>query len=448
MENITKLFSDPDSFLIFCTGVLGFQIYSMLIQFLHTKRMEYLWYAISVLCMIAIYYNRPEENFYFIFKSIENFGILLFCISNLSYWLFIYWFFEVSKSDRLIHGIIYSILIYYGVISMANVSAIYIDSLAYYVNHFSAVASVILIIFSIVLYVLLFLRKDKKLVLIVALGGLIYDFLLSFSIPEFFNLANNVENSKNGTILFLMSDLSESLFIAFALAYKNKKIQDKTIELEQKLNASKVSALRAQINPHFIYNCLNALNKFLLNNENDAANYYLIKFSKLIRNALNFSKNDLITLEEELDYCRKYIELEELRFRESFQYNFHIDPSIDLKNIQIPPLIIQPYLENAIHHGLHYKKDDRRLDLSVIQENKNLNIIIKDNGIGRIASTKMQEKNLIKDKSYGMNITKERMEILNILSKSTKIDVTIVDLYDDVGIGVGTEVRITLSGVG
>jgi sensor histidine kinase YesM len=381
MENITKLFSDPDSFLIFCTGVLGFQIYSMLIQFLHTKRMEYLWYAISVSCMIAIYYNRPEENFYFIFNTLEYFGILLLCLSNMAYWFFVYWFFDITKSDTYIYRLIYFFQVYFLITGAANISVIYFENLAYYANLFSAITSVILTFCSYIIYILLFLKKDKKLVLIIAVGGIIYNYFLSFSIPEFFNVANNLENSKNGTILFLMSDLSESLFIAYALAYKNKRIQDKTIELEQKLNASKVSALRAQINPHFIYNCLNALNKFLLNNENDAANYYLIKFSKLIRNALNFSKNDLITLEEELDYCRKYIELEELRFRESFQYNFQIDPSIDLKNIQIPPLIIQPYLENAIHHGLHYKKDDRRLDLSVIQENKNVNIIIRDNGI-------------------------------------------------------------------
>ena len=134
------------------------------------------------------------------------------------------------------------------------------------------------------------------------------------------------------------------------------------VEKERKLGKEReleMQALRAQMNPHFIFNSLSSINHFVLKNETEAASDYLTKFSKLIRTVLNNSKKSMVSLEEELEMLRLYLEMENLRFKNAFSYGIHLDEMVKPTCIFIPPLLFQPFVENAVWHGLMHKKDPK-----------------------------------------------------------------------------------------
>jgi LytS/YehU family sensor histidine kinase len=203
------------------------------------------------------------------------------------------------------------------------------------------------------------------------------------------------------------------------------------------------------MNPHFLFNCLNSINSFIIKNEQEKASEYLSKFSKLIRRVLNNSKSSKVTLANELEALELYIELEALRFNEKFNYKITVDSDIETDYIEIPPLIIQPYVENSIWHGLMHKTNGTgTLRINIRKEDEVLVCIIEDNGIGREAAKQLKSKTAVKRKSYGMNITKERLQYINHSNnhngkrETTNIDV--IDLKDEVGNPTGTRVIIKI----
>jgi len=219
--------------------------------------------------------------------------------------------------------------------------------------------------------------------------------------------------------------------------------------LRQRILQIEMSALRAQMNPHFIFNCLNSINRFILVNDTDAASEYLTKFSRLIRMILDASREDMISLQKELDVLQLYIGMEAMRFQDSFEWKIDIDPSVHTENVLIPPLLLQPYVENAIWHGLMQAPPDwgiKKLDIQISFENDGQNtvITINDNGIGREKAAQLRSKNVDGRKSYGVVLAQER---LKLLSKSNRSDstVNIKDLKSPEGITVGTSVIIRLS---
>ena len=159
--------------------------------------------------------------------------------------------------------------------------------------------------------------------------------------------------------------------------------QQKLTELEKEKNNLEMQALRAQMNPHFIFNCLSSINRFILINKTEEASDYLTKFSRLIRMALHNSEKPLITLENELEALRLYLDLERLRFKNAFNYSITFINTIDINAVYIPPMLIQPFAENAIWHGLMHKKDIGCLEIQLCAEDKTLTCAIIDNGIGR-----------------------------------------------------------------
>ena len=208
-------------------------------------------------------------------------------------------------------------------------------------------------------------------------------------------------------------------------------------DLEQK-------ALRLQINPHFIFNSLNSIQSYILENDIENAVFYLGKFSQLMRIILSNTTSKYVTLKDELAAIRYYIELEQLRFSNKFDYKIKIDPELDEEYIEIPPMIIQPYVENAIIHGLINLPDTGTLNI-IINKNsdKSLLCIVRDNGIGREKAAEIVRDSGIKHKSRGMLITKARLEILNRQSKDD-FSVKIIDLKDKENNPSGTEVRIII----
>ena len=204
-----------------------------------------------------------------------------------------------------------------------------------------------------------------------------------------------------------------------------------------------MTALRAQMNPHFVFNSLNSINKFILTNEARTASRYLTKFSQLMRLILNNSKSKVISLEDELNTLSLYVEMEQLRFDQKFHFEKHIKTVDSLTRILIPPMLIQPYIENAIWHGLMPLEIPGKLSLSVIQSGHDLICTIEDNGIGRKKAMELKQKNGVRKKSMGMKITSERLQLVEALHH-IKTDLEIIDKESTQGKALGTLVTLKI----
>ncbi|MGB3150290.1 MAG: histidine kinase [Maribacter sp.] len=212
---------------------------------------------------------------------------------------------------------------------------------------------------------------------------------------------------------------------------------------QQKLanNLLALKSLRSQMNPHFIFNALNSVNNFIAKSDERSANRYLSEFSTLMRSVLENSEEDFIPLEKELELLALYVKLEHSRFPEKFDYEINIDEGFDVKSFQIPPMLLQPYIENAIWHGLRYKEEKGFLEIRVKAKDKDeVQISISDDGIGRTKSATLKTQNQKRQKSKGMGNIKQRVAILNDMYND-KVDVNITDLKND---GSGTVVIFTL----
>lgn len=226
------------------------------------------------------------------------------------------------------------------------------------------------------------------------------------------------------------------LLIAGYFMYKSMK--------QQKLanNLLALKSLRSQMNPHFIFNALNSVNSFIASNDERTANKYLSDFSLLMRAVLENSEEDFIPLQKEIELLEMYAKLEHFRFQDKFDYSITIDENVNVEAFQIPPMLLQPYIENAVWHGLRYKKTKGHLQITIAQpKSDELTITIADDGIGREKSKAMKTQNQKKHNSKGLSNIKKRVAILNEMYKD-KVDVMIDDLQeaDD----VGTIVTVTL----
>jgi hypothetical protein len=214
-------------------------------------------------------------------------------------------------------------------------------------------------------------------------------------------------------------------------------------EFQQKTTELEMQALRAQMNPHFIFNSLNSINRFILQNEKLQASEYLTKFSRLVRLILQNSQAPLIPLESELEALQLYLELEALRFDHHFDYTINVDEDIDSSILKVPPLIIQPYAENAIWHGLMNKQEKGHLAIDIAELQDALLCKITDNGVGRQKAAELKSKSAATHKSMGMRITADRIAMLK-QKKPIDSYITINDLILPDGKAGGTEVTLKL----
>ena len=213
---------------------------------------------------------------------------------------------------------------------------------------------------------------------------------------------------------------------------------------EQKLAEIEMTALRAQMNPHFIFNCLNSIQLYTSDNEAAKASTYLTKFSRLIRLVLENSRNDKVTLKDELDALGLYLEMEAMRFKNKLQFSIDVAAELDTDIIEIPPMLLQPYVENAIWHGLMHKKEGGMVHVKVEQQQTDcLQITITDDGIGRKKAAELKSKSATANKSFGMKVTNERITLINqVYQTNTKVHVH--DLEDAEGHNTGTEVVLEI----
>ncbi len=227
-------------------------------------------------------------------------------------------------------------------------------------------------------------------------------------------------------------------------AREEQKLQQIETAFEQKIAETEMTALRAQMNPHFIFNCLNSIKLYTLENDSQTASEYLTIFSQLIRLVLENSRSEKVTLQKELETLRLYIQLEAMRFKDKVKYQVNVAPEIDQQYIDIPPLLLQPYVENAIWHGLMHKKEGGNIVIDVTLPTEHcLQIEITDDGIGRVLAAAYKSKSATRQKSFGLKMTSERIDIINQVY-NIKADVQITDLKDGMNNAAGTKVIIKI----
>ncbi len=248
-------------------------------------------------------------------------------------------------------------------------------------------------------------------------------------------------STKQKVITFLVAAIAVSIALIAVLIFRLwRTTRKEKLNVEKQKIAMELKALRAQMNPHFIFNAINSIQHFILNNDSKAAHLHLTKFSQLIRKVLENSRFESIPLAEEIRMLELYLELESLRFSSKFNYRISVENSIDAENFLISPLIIQPFVENAIWHGLmHLENKQGELLIGFEKINGNLKCIINDNGIGRKRSLELKKGTL--HQSMGLSIANERLQIVNMLNKA-KTSVNLIDKTNTDGTPSGTIVEL------
>ncbi|MBS1663147.1 MAG: histidine kinase [Bacteroidetes bacterium] len=231
------------------------------------------------------------------------------------------------------------------------------------------------------------------------------------------------------------------LIVSFRISHIRKRQQEEK-ELHRRMAEMEHTALQAQMNPHFIFNCLNSIQQYIFDQDIFAANKYITGFSRLIRQTLQNSNQSLIPIADEVSYLSSYLSLEKLRFKDKMDYVIEVASDIDQQTVVIPPMLIQPYVENSMRHGLRHKTSGKgmiriRMEASV----NNLTITVEDNGIGRHKAAGYKTGEHIEYQSRGMSLTAERISIMNSL-QAEDIGVQVIDLMDEEGQAAGTRVIV------
>jgi hypothetical protein len=233
------------------------------------------------------------------------------------------------------------------------------------------------------------------------------------------------------------------LFVTLRIKQLRRRQAEKD-ELYKRLAETEHMALQAQMNPHFIFNCLNSIQQYIFDQDIFSANKYITGFAKLIRATLHNSSKPSISLAEEIDYLSAYLSLEKLRFKEKMDYTIEVAPSLrnDLENIHIPPMLIQPYVENSMRHGLRHRTGSGGyIHISIEPENDKLKFIVEDNGIGRKQAARYKTREHIEYQSKGMSLTADRIRLINTASGDS-IRVEVLDITDTHGRAGGTRVIV------
>ncbi len=226
-----------------------------------------------------------------------------------------------------------------------------------------------------------------------------------------------------------------------------KEKEDMLAQINSLLAESQLVSLRAQMNPHFVFNCLNSIQESIVMKHYAEAGMYLNKFSKLFRKVLQNSSKNLIPLAEEIEVLQLYLQLEHMRFQESFDFDITYDDALDPDEINIPSMLLQPFVENALWHGLMHKQGPRKISIRFYPKNDEVFICeIEDNGIGRAkaAEIKKQKSASTKHESKGIAISIDRLNLINKKQES-QASVEIIDLIDEEGNARGTKVIFELS---
>jgi len=323
--------------------------------------------------------------------------------------------YQLSEPRKMMAGVLWNIVLYclYDPITMAIPRHYEIDSDARFDNPFNITVTGVIVLIVLVI---------------------VFHLLQKMNTAQLKIWQHKWQHKMDETVLLLKRTTGLQQEIE---ASRNK--MENLVELNKSLQSQ---ALRAQMDPHFIFNALNSIQNFIISKDTKAAMGYVSKFSKLMRQTLESSMKEKVTVEEEIDMLKNYLDLEQLRFDKIFEYHFEIDESIDIAYTEIPSMLLQPYIENAILHGLRHKNGGGSLKITLLNQFEYLLCVIEDNGIGRERSGIINAERH-KHRSAGTHVTNTRLSLLQ-LSKDDAAKVVFLDLKDVNGQANGTRVEIKI----
>lgn len=434
---------------IFFTGIGMFLIMMVyiLIKWLYQRDAAYLYYAITIFASTAYFlfnYFKEQNNQYWFAENpmlnhLSNDSFIF--LSMFAYWRFVRKFLYLDKTNSFLGKYLQAgslVILITGVISLAYAWIFRDISSLIKIN--STIGVIILIAG---LYVLYAIRKVNQPLRRFIYGGLI-SLVVFYSMGSVYEMVRDTKYAfwpslGSGTPLLMIGNVFEMLFFTIGLAYRNKLETEQMAGITVQKAEAEMKALRAQMNPHFIFNCMHTIDAYIFKEQPEKASAFLNKFSRLIRQILENSQHQLISLDKELESLDLYIKLEQERFDQSFSFRADVPKELLNGHYKIPPLLLQPYAENAILHGLRFLPADGpakgELYIQLKDEGENICILITDNGIGRAASQKIKEQNGQQHTGLAQELTRQRLERLNGSS--------IVSITDNTG-GTGTMVKIYL----
>lgn len=240
-------------------------------------------------------------------------------------------------------------------------------------------------------------------------------------------------------VFYVLLALATALLVAVAFLLRIRTIQRRAYIREQ-ITSSQLTALKAQMNPHFMYNTLNSIQDLVLQKDIKNTNYYLSRYSSLMRKILESSGSNEIELGEEIEMLQLYLELEKLRFGDEFDFSIMCDNGIDKNRVEIPSMLIQPFVENALKHGLLHKKGSKRLEIVFSADGAGISCSITDNGVGRTKAAEIKARSAASHKSFATQATEKRISLINA-GRTDKVTLEIRDLFDG-GQALGTNVTL------
>ncbi|GEM_PF-3806827 len=422
----------------FFLGALFFTALFFLIQYFQIKELAYFYYVVYLLCMLLYFLRRFEASvaksdilFSSMMQWFYHFEIPIALLIYITYVLFGIHFlalkqtqpkgYKIAKSGVYVFGsyLIIDKLIWFGVSPESSYTIYFFARIGF--------------IFFAIYYLYLISQTDSRLTKYFVAGT--FALLIGAAISLFLSITLETDATtdlisiwKYPVFYTQVGMLFEMLFFSVGLGYKYK------LSIEAK-NRAILKAMNLQMNPHFIFNSLNSIGNLIRKHNTKDARKYLDNFASLLRDVLNNNQENLIDLEQELTMCQKYLKLEALRFKDRFNYVINIENSIDLNEVFLPPLTLQPYIENAIWHGLLHKEKDCQLSISMERQANGINCIIEDNGIGRKAAAALKTQSGLVRKSIGMDLTKERLA-------QHQITIKIIDNKNHSGKPTGTRIEL------
>jgi len=495
LQNIIHALSQPqqNGIVTFISGFLiALGLYHLLL-YLQNKNKAYLYYALYALLVFIYTYHRASHFIFAdMFPAVKSYIIFLYdpikWAYSLIYMLFAITFVDLKKYYPRFYNFLI-IFIKYSFVILAILTlwaVIQKDNAVLKLAYNFIFLPVIFVLSLYILYKIYKTNSPVKYYLLIGAGVYLlitsYSHYLTYSGQPFrvlFYAAISFElilfalglgyqqklilDEKNLWHKFITKEYEKNLKLKDSETEKlgeevyHKSAQINTLILEKKMAEQKklaiayskqilqlrMQAVQAQMNPHFLFNALNSIKNFIIKNDQKQAVIYLTKFAKLIRMILENAKLPEISLKDELDLMRLYVEVENIRFNKEIDFSIEICPSVDINKTKVPPMIFQALIENAIWHGLAPKKGYRKLLIKICAASPYIKIIIEDNGIGREKAKKISAlKNVnLKKESMGIKITKERLEVFTQAFKN-KFKIEYIDLYNDEKFPQGTRINI------
>lgn len=424
----------------FFIGISSIMSLLMFLFYTYLKRVEFFYnsfYVFWLLVLIAkdellVFFGSTFSNTLMISWMLENSVIMV----ALGYMMFMIHYLNLKKD----YAFAYKVL----KISIAlHILILIVDFFFYYFGYFHGRIFILEILpildsvsaFLSVGYILLF---HKNLISIIFVVGSI---IFMVGVGCYYYLDNAIDPLNYNKIYIIIGSAIEIMIFAFGLSYKVQSEQLERLHFQEEAFLNKTKALRAQINPHFIFNALGSIQYLITSDNKVSALKYLSKFSRFTRNVLETSTDDVILLSEEITILKDYLEIESLRFKNLFKYTINISNEVEPEAIEIPILVIQPFVENAIIHGLLNKENgEKKLSIDFYLKDNFLICEVEDNGVGR--NFYKDKKSIRKRKSMGLEVTKERLEMFNQTSIEDNIKIT--DKVSEEGNSLGTKVVIQI----